>query len=351
VKPMNASAKLALWLLLGLLCGRAFALDAKPQAAKRLFLWKATSKNNSVVYLLGSIHVGDRNFYPLPDEIENAFADSKDLVVEVDLTKVGADAVQGALMTKGTYENGGSVSDHLPKPVVQKLRNYFDRKGVPLEALEQFRPWALAITITQLEMESLGYQAPLGIDKHFMDKAGDRKIVELESAGGQIDLLSGLPEEQQAAFLASTVDTAEQTKELMEKTVAMWKTGDAAGMDKLLLRDQLKERPELKPVFAKLIDERNEKMATKIAALDGEGPHFVVVGAAHLIGAKGVVTLLQKKGYRVEQVSRVAGPGKAGVAAKGAGDKTKPSKPGQPAEPERKAPAKSGYAPAGSWDK
>jgi uncharacterized protein YbaP (TraB family) len=338
-------------LLAGALSAPAGAKDgARAGVAKRLFLWKATSKTGTV-YLLGSIHVGDRNFYPLPDEVENAFAESKDLVVEVDLTKVGADAVQGALMTKGTYENGGSVSDNLPKPMVQKLRNYFDRKGVPLEALEQFRPWALAVTITQLEMESLGYQASQGIDKHFMDKAGDRKIVELESAGEQINLLSGLSDEQQAAFLASTLDTAEQTKELMGKTVTMWKTGDAGGMDKLLLRDPLKERPELKPVFARLIDERNEKMATKIAALEGEGPHFVVVGAGHLIGAKGVVKLLEKKGYRVEQVSRAAGGAKAGTGAKAAGEKTKPTKAGEPGEPEGKAPAKKGYAPAGSWDK
>ena len=92
-----------------------------------------------------------------------------------------------------------------------------------------------------------------------------------------------------------------------------------------------------------------------LADLDqGDGVPVNVVSKKLHVDSSFVTTqskLLEKKGYRVEQVSRASGPGKAGVAAKGAGDKTKPSKPGQPEEPERKAPAKSGYAPAGSWDK
>jgi uncharacterized protein YbaP (TraB family) len=349
---MRASAKRAIWLLLvGLLAGGAVALNAKPQAAKRLFLWKATSKDDTVAYLLGSIHVGDKDFYPLPDEVEQAFAESKDLVVEVDITKLGQGAAQAAILEKGSYPDGSSLGDRVPKPVMQRLRAYFSGKSVPVEAVEHLRPWVVSILVTQMEVESLGFASSLGVDKHFMDAAKGRKIIELESADEQVGVLGGLPEEQQVAFLASTLDTAGQAKTLMAKTVAMWKSGDAGGMETLLIKDPVRARPELKPVFAKLIDERNERMAAKIAALEGEGPHFVVVGAAHLIGDKGIVSLLEKKGYRVEQISRGAGVAKAAARAKQPSE-TKPTKPGERGEPaERKAPANKGYAPAGSWDK
>jgi uncharacterized protein YbaP (TraB family) len=267
--------------------------------------------------------------------------------VEVDMTKLGAGGAPGALVTKGSYEDGSSIGDHVPKPMLQTLRKYFQSRSVPPEAMEHLRPWTLSVVITQLEVEALGLAASLGVDKHFMDKGDGRRVVELESAEEQIGLLSGMPEEMQVAFLASTLDSVGQAKELMAKTVALWKAGDAAGMEKLLIADPVKQRPELKGVFKKLIDQRNEAMTFKIMTLEGDGPHFVVVGAGHLIGANSIVKQLEQKGYRVEQVSRGAKP----EVAK-APEKSKPPESTKPAEPpERKAPSKKGYAPAGSFDK
>jgi uncharacterized protein YbaP (TraB family) len=262
------------------------------------------------------------------------------------MTKLGGGGAPGALVTKGSYEDGSSIGDHVPKPVLQKLRKYFQDKGVPPEAMEHLRPWTLSVVVTQLEVDAMGLAASLGVDKHFMDKVGGRRIVELESAEEQIGLLGGMPEEMQVAFLASTLESAGQAKELMGKTVSLWKAGDAAGMEKLLIADPVKQRPELKGVFAKLIDERNEAMAFKIRTLEGEGPHFVVVGAGHLIGANSIVKMLEQKGYRVEQVSR----GVKSEVAK-APEKSKPAEATKPPEPtERKPPSKKGYAPAGSFD-
>ena len=52
---------------------------------EKLFLWKAT-KGDDTVWLLGTIHVAKKNFYPLPKEILKAFSRSNHLLVEVDIT-------------------------------------------------------------------------------------------------------------------------------------------------------------------------------------------------------------------------------------------------------------------------
>jgi uncharacterized protein YbaP (TraB family) len=36
--------------------------------------------------------------------------------------------------------------------------------------------------------------------------------------------------------------------------------------------------------------------------LDSEGTYFVIVGAGHLVGKKGILELLKSKGYAVEQL-------------------------------------------------
>jgi hypothetical protein len=328
----------------------AVAREAKPPVdSDRLFLWKVTSPTNTV-YLLGSIHVATEDFYPLPEEIEKAFAASKVLAVEVDLTKVDAGAMQGALMEKGVYPAGDSIGRHVSKETLAKMRAYFAGKGMPAAAMEQFRPWALAVTITMLEMQTMGYSAEMGIDKHFMDTAGDRPIVELETADAQIALLSGFPEKLEAEFLASTLESMADSKKLMAQMVEAWKAGDAETLERITLTEPLKERPDLRGVYAKMFDERNAKMAAKVEGFlkKRQQPHFVVVGAGHLIGDKGIVKLLAKKGVKVEQLTR------DGKAAKPAA--VAPAAPAKSAEPtpaktRAKRPARDGYAPADAWAK
>jgi uncharacterized protein len=308
------------------------AREVMPQAAPdRLFVWKVTSKTNTA-YLLGSVPVGSEDFYPLPQEVEDAFKDSKVLVVEVDPTKVDAAEMQAAMVDRGMYIEGDTIARHVPRPTLQKLRAYFSRRGLPAAQMERFRPWALAVTVTVLETQGLGYRAELGVDKYFMDRSAGRPVVELESASAQIDLLSGFPEKLEAEFLASTLDGASKTKEMMEQTVALWRGGDAEGLEKLLVTEPLKKQPGMKGVYAKRFDERNANMAEKVAGFlkKPNDPHFVVVGAGHLVGDKGILKLLERKGYHVSQVTR---------AAKSADDA---------GTAERR---RSGYVPKDAWSK
>lgn len=317
----------------------------------RLFLWKVRSNDNHV-YLLGSIHVGNESFYPMPAEIEKAFADCKVLAVEVDLTKVDQAAVQETLLARGVYEGNDTLANHVPDQTLKNVRAYFADKGLPPEAMEKFKPWALSVTITMLEMQALGYKSELGIDKHFMERANGKRVIELESADEQVKLLSGFPDKLEAEFLASTLESVDQAEGLMQGTVASWKTGDAATLERLLITGPLGNRPALKEVFEKLFDERNEKMARKIEAfIKSKEPHFVVVGAGHLVGKNGILKLLEKQGFYVEQVARGAAAARpAEVAATDARPSDAKAADSKAAEGEKK-PVKRGYAPADAWKK
>ena len=56
-------------------------------------------------------------------------------------------------------------------------------------------------------------------------------------------------------------------------------------------------------VYEKLIYERNRRMVSKIQDFLGTGDtYFIVVGAGHLVGSEGIIRLLEKRGYRVEQL-------------------------------------------------
>src|SRR5436309_14767284 len=75
---------------------------APAAATKRAMFWKVSSGAN-VAYLLGSIHLGSRDMYPLPKEIEDAFESSAALLVEADIRHVDMRKAQAMVLEKGMY--------------------------------------------------------------------------------------------------------------------------------------------------------------------------------------------------------------------------------------------------------
>jgi uncharacterized protein YbaP (TraB family) len=312
-----------------LLCGPAFAATrgapskvTPSKAGNNTFLWKVTPKDAPpdgaaahTVYLLGSVHVGTPDFYPLPKEIEQAFDASKKLVVEVDTEKAGLLQVQGLLMEKGMYRDGDTLADHVAPATLKQFRAYCERNGLPAEALERFRPWASAMTVTMTEVQRQGFRADLGIDEHFMQAArkADKPVLELESAESQIEVLAGLGPELEEQFLLSTLsETGDGGKRLTDESMRAWQSGDADRLKALMIDRPIRESPQMKKVTQKLLDDRNGPMADKVEGYmkAGDGPHFVVVGAGHLVGEQGIVQrLAAKKDYQVEQVRKGAPAG------------------------------------------
>lgn len=276
--------------------------DKQPE---RCFLWKASSKS-CTVYLLGSMHVAKPELFPLPKEMEDAFAESKKLVVEVNVDAIDQAAMLKLTFEKGLYPAGQTLSKNLSKDTLALLEKYCaDKKTLKAAALDPMRPWLVSLLLTVEELKASGYSDE-GIDKHFLKKAKAQKkpIVELETAGAQIDLFASMTPELQDKVLAKSLSEAGSLKSTMDKMVAVWKAGDAKAMDETILRAPVDKHPEFKPIMAKMFDERNAKMTAKVEEyLRGNETVFVMVGAGHLVGDKGIVKLLQDKKYKVEQLS------------------------------------------------
>jgi uncharacterized protein len=273
------------------------AQQAAAPVRKGLF-WKATSESNTV-YLLGSIHLGSKDMYPLPKEFEDAFAASRTLLVEVDLNKVDMQQMQAMVMGKGMYAGDDELWNHVSADTRKRVEQFCEKYQLPAAAVAKMKPWLVGITVATIPMMKMGMDPGLGIDKYFLDKAKEKNVVEIESAEWQVNLLSGFSDELQGKFLASAVDQAEKSIDHGRKIQDLWMRGDAAKVEEELSRD---EGP---PEIAKaLLHDRNPHMADVAEQyLKGKDPAFVVVGAAHMVGKDGIVSLLEKRGYKVQQVT------------------------------------------------
>lgn len=289
---LRALRLLSLLLLLG---------GAAASAQAKLFLWQA-EQDGRKVWLLGSIHVGRPDFYPLAAPIEAAYRGADTLVVEADVSDPAAAL---PFMGLAMLPPDATLAEQLPAPVYKKLMARLPDTGLSPAAAERMKPWFLALTLTMKALDSYGYQTTDGIDLHFLRRAKQdgRRIVELESVKSQLELFDRLDRHQSEVFVGDTLRQLEDGsfKQQLDAMLKAWQAGDARSLARAV-EEGVGGRKEARQLMDKLLRDRNVAMADKIAGLASrDKTPLVVIGAAHLVGAGSVVELLQARGFRLSQ--------------------------------------------------
>ena len=289
----------------------------KPEESKTepAIMWEVTSKNGGKLYLVGSIHVGKEDMYPLNPALTNAFNKSDALVVEVDIVEYENDYSMALESVKTMlYLDGTTIKDHISEDLYKKLEKRletFQMPGYTNEQLYLFKPFALSMLLDETSYDSWGVDPDLGIDGHFLKLAKEKNmpIIEIETAIFQLKLFDGSPIEFQELLLESSLmDDNDENGKLTNEMIKLWNKGDSAAFEKLLKDiDTLamvlmteKDRKLYEEFNKKLLDERNVGMVKKAEELlKNKKTYFYVVGTAHMFGDTGIVKQLESKGYTV----------------------------------------------------
>ena len=153
-----------------LLVPTAIRTDGKAEASKKNCLWKVPSKQNTV-YLLGSIHLMREDAYPLNKSIEDAYNNAQSLVLEINLDEASSSETQLLMMTRGLYPAGQTLRQSLSQQSFELVKKKTEELGLDFQQVNRLRPWLVTITLAAMQLEQLGYDPRIGIDKHFFDKA------------------------------------------------------------------------------------------------------------------------------------------------------------------------------------
>jgi len=273
--------------------------SAQTAATGKSFLWKVHS-GQKVLYLAGSVHALGADSYPLSAAYESAFNSSGTLVEEINLAEAEQLAAAPLLLSKGLYTDGRTFESAVGKDTATLVATRLKATGIPMEMIRTMKPWMVMLLITAFEAQKAGLDAALGLDKYFFDKArgASKPVLALETAESQIDRFDKMPETLQEQMLRSTLTELDSQQNSVAAMINAWKTGDAAALEKM----SLSSFDGYRGAYSSLIVERNNNWVPQIeACMAKPQPCFVVVGAAHLIGPDGLLTLLKKKGYQIEQ--------------------------------------------------
>ncbi|MDR3764737.1 MAG: TraB/GumN family protein [Acidobacteriota bacterium] len=299
----------ARFLALALLLFSAALCSAQPalyQPGSPIFLWKISSPKNSA-YLLGSLHVAQSSFYPLPMEMDRAFNDSDVLVVEVDMTQVDMEKLQKLTFELGTYPAGDDLPRHLKPATVERVKKFCVDSGLPYDSVQHLKPWLISLLVTQNVLNKSGFDAKYGIDLHYLQTPGPHRVDQLETAGEQMRLIAASTTDDADTTLSHLFAHIDRQKEITTRMVDAWGHGEAVKLDELVAELMKDSTPGERQQMRRLNEERNPHMAAHIEECLASSDHcFMVVGALHLVGKEGILSLLQSKGYKIEQVKLAA---------------------------------------------
>lgn len=274
--------------------------DAERLPARRAFAWTA-EKDDTTVYLVGTVHAGTDSTENWPDEIELSWRRTSTLLVEADTT----DTERIATLLR-RYGMSPSVENTWGEHWTDELRERVRRVLGHLPSdVERLRPWLLAQLLTVAHLRQLGFNPELGIDARLIKRARRerRPIVEIEGAEQQFCLFADAPAEIQLAMLTDVLDDIESGEAArdLKRIMATCMAADFVALEEIYREFSTRSRPADQYLFRRLFVERHESMIAAIehAAATDQRP-LVAVGALHFVGPKGLLALLEQRGWRIK---------------------------------------------------
>jgi uncharacterized protein YbaP (TraB family) len=275
-------------------------------------LFRLSREGTEPSYLFGTLHLSDpRVVISFSPRVRAALAGSKIVVLESVET---GDVLRHVIAKSPDAWRRATVADQdqradrlLSKANFAQLEALVARKGLPESVAREFKPSTLALLLDSPDC-AVPHGARPYVDELVADIAREIKIetIGLESMIEQIEVLNGLPHEIERDLLVAIVRQADHGDEMTEATVAPYVEGNIG--DLLAWMRSAEPIPgvakaQIPPAFLdRLITLRNYRMRDRALPILQRGGAFFAVGAAHLPGMDGLLSLLQKAGYDIETI-------------------------------------------------
>ena len=129
--------------------------------------------------------------------------------------------------------------------------------GLDMRILNPMKPWFAALTMVAINLQRMGLDPKLGVDRHLAERAksSGKPTSGLETLESQLGIFDQLSKREQELMLRETVEELERLNRDINEIVQSWLKGDESRLTTLLLTG-MQEYPDL---YEKVLVERNRR--------------------------------------------------------------------------------------------
>lgn len=277
-------------LLLLILCG----LSSIPAWAKDSTLYWVLSRDGAPAgYLLGTIHSEDPRVLDFSDAFISQLTSNDVFAMEM----VPNIPTMTRLMEYMHYQDGTTLQSRIGPERFARLQRALAGYKVPADWVARMKVWAAMMTLSVPPPET-GFFMDFSLS---LRAAGaGMQVVGLETLEQQLSFLENMPMEQQIELLDHALEDFSQVADVHRQMIESYLSGDLNVLQKEAELQMSRLDPASRQYFMEQgIDQRNLRMMEALKPHLGDGTVFIAVGALHLPGDKGLISLLREQGLDV----------------------------------------------------
>ena len=271
----------------------ALASSVGPVKHERGLLWQIDKPGLAPSYLFGTMHSSDPRVTDLPAPLEQSFDRASSFSMELIFT--GAGIVHMAeIMFFGENQ---SLEQAIGKDLYQRTEAALKQAGLSTRDMNKKKPWAIIMSLGTPRKTN-------GV--LFLDLILQRRAVlqfkptyGLETMDEQLEVFDGLPMDDQIQLLNEALRYQSQNADQMKQLLQAYLRRDLVELAAISDKYQNRAGPAYDKLMDRLLVKRNHRMAERMQPRLQEGGAFIAVGALHLPGEDGLLTLLEKAGFSV----------------------------------------------------
>lgn len=255
-------------------------------------LWEITGPGQSrPSYLFGTIHLICPADFSLSDSLKVTIARTQQIALEVDMDDP---AMMASMMKTMNMADGNGLKTLVTEGEYVKLNRFFrDSVGVSLAMFEKVKPFILMGPLFNAVLSC----QPQSYEMELIALAGKQKteVIGLETMDEQMALFDSVPYKDQIKIILTMIDSLPKARKEFRDLVSLYKSQKVNDLYQMTMESDygMDGNEEI------LLFDRNKKWIPRMQKIMIEKPTLFAVGAAHLGGERGVISLLRKQGYLV----------------------------------------------------
>ncbi len=254
-------------------------------------LWEISGKELSrPSYLFGSFHLLCKDDINFSTALKKAVSGSDQVYLELDMDDMSTLLGAFTLMNmKGDKKLTDLYSPENYKRVVDFFK---DSLKMSIAMFQRMKPGLLAAL---LYPKFLGCKNTSSIEDGVMQlaKKSKKEIKGLETMAMQAAVFDSIPYEKQAAELLNAIDSLETAKAEFAVMLNAYKDQRLDEIEKMMTDPKFGIEGDQDI----LLDDRNKNWVIQLKEILKTNAIFIAVGAGHLVGKNGLISLLRKEGY------------------------------------------------------
>ncbi len=282
------------WMVLFLGCKAQNNPSFVKQKNSNTLLWEVSGKGlQKPSFIFGTFHLLCKQDIHFSDQLKKAVKFSDEIYMELDMDDPST-MLSGMLYMN--MRGDTTLADLYTDKEYTRLKKYFsDTLKMPLALLQKAKPYFL---VALLYPRMMNCSSPAGVEQELVKLAKEDKkeIQGLETMQFQASVFDSIPYQWQANELLKNIDSFSVDKKEFQTMLDFYKNQQMDSIKTMLGKSEIgsDKYDDL------LLNDRNKKWVKKLDSIMKKENVFVAVGAGHLVGDYGLISLLKKQGYKVE---------------------------------------------------